>query len=90
MFSFHVYNLSELLPLWIVVIYVIESYTKRLTKYSCLLSLMFMGIDLNVFVRFESIFTFCWTLFIMIISRKNVNIVLYLTVFEFICKNNPV
>ena len=87
---FHVYNLSELLPLWIVVIYVIESYTIRLTNYSCVLSLMFMWIDLNVFVRFERIFTFYWALFIMIVYRKNVSIELYLTVFEFICKNNPV
>ena len=72
--SFHVYNLSELLPLWIAVIYVIESYTKRWSNYSHVSSLMCMGINLTVLAGLETI----WTLFIMTICRKKSNIEWYL------------
>ena len=59
----HVYVISELLPFWIAVIYVIKSYTKRLTKYSHVCSLMHIGIALNFIPRADTI---C-TLFILLL-----------------------
>ena len=62
--SFHIFILSKLLPFWIALIYVIKSYTKRWSNYSYVWSLMFVRINLNIFVRFGRI---C-TLFLMFLG----------------------